>query len=104
MPVRGHHDLERDDAAAADLRQQRLTDDALEHERELRANLALLVRRKISMMRLIVCDAELVCSVPNVKWPVSAMRSAGFHRLEVAHLTDEDDVRVLAAVPRAARC
>ena len=28
------------------------------------------------MMRLIVCDAELVCSVPNVKWPVSAMRSA----------------------------
>src|SRR5918993_1309981 len=29
-----------------------------------------------SMMRLIVDDAELVCSVPNVRWPVSAMRSA----------------------------
>ena len=28
------------------------------------------------MMRLIVCAAEFVCSVPNVKWPVSAMRSA----------------------------
>ncbi len=28
------------------------------------------------MMRLIVCAAELVCSVANVKWPVSAMRSA----------------------------
>src|SRR5207344_1154151 len=31
---------------------------------------------KTSMMRLIVCDAELVCSVANVRWPVSAMRSA----------------------------
>ena len=29
-----------------------------------------------SMMRLIVDDAELVCSVANVRWPVSAMRSA----------------------------
>ena len=28
------------------------------------------------MMRLIVCIAELVCSVPNVKWPVSAIVSA----------------------------
>ena len=28
------------------------------------------------MMRLMVDDAELVCSVPNTKWPVSAMRSA----------------------------
>ena len=27
-------------------------------------------------MRLIVCAAELVCSVANVRWPVSAMRSA----------------------------
>src|SRR6478735_56415 len=31
---------------------------------------------KTSMMRLIVWAAELVCSVANVKWPVSAMRSA----------------------------
>ena len=28
------------------------------------------------MMRLIVCDAEFVCSVANVRWPVSAIRSA----------------------------
>ena len=28
------------------------------------------------MMRLIVCAAELVCSVAKVRWPVSAMRSA----------------------------
>ena len=28
------------------------------------------------MMRLIVCAAELVCSVPNVRWPVSAIFSA----------------------------
>jgi hypothetical protein len=51
---------------------------------------------KMSMMRLIVCDAEFVCSVPNVRWPVSAIRSAGFDRLEVAHLADQHDVRVLA--------
>ena len=31
---------------------------------------------KTSTMRLIVCDAEFVCSVANVRWPVSAMRSA----------------------------
>src|SRR6478735_3398428 len=31
---------------------------------------------KTSMMRLIVCAAELVCSVPNVRWPVSAILSA----------------------------
>ena len=31
---------------------------------------------KMSMMRLIVCAAELVCSVPNVRWPVSAIFSA----------------------------
>ena len=51
---------------------------------------------KMSMMRLIVCAAELVCSVPNVRWPVSAIFSADFDRLEVAHLADEHDVRVLA--------
>ena len=28
------------------------------------------------MMRLMVCAAEFVCSVANVRWPVSAMRSA----------------------------
>ena len=48
------------------------------------------------MMRLIVCAAELVCSVPNVRWPVSAIFSADFDRLEIAHLADEDDVRILA--------
>ena len=31
---------------------------------------------KTSMMRLIVCAAELVCRVAKVRWPVSAMRSA----------------------------
>ena len=43
---RRHHDLERHDAAAADLRKQCLTDDAFEDERQLRADLALLVRRE----------------------------------------------------------
>ncbi len=31
---------------------------------------------KMSMMRLMVCAAELVCRVAKVRWPVSAMRSA----------------------------
>ena len=31
---------------------------------------------KMSMMRLMVWVAELVCSVASVRWPVSAMRSA----------------------------
>src|ERR1043166_9559561 len=31
---------------------------------------------KTSTMRLMVCAAEFVCSVPKVRWPVSAMRSA----------------------------
>src|SRR5271163_1087102 len=31
---------------------------------------------KTSMMRLMVEDAELVCNVPKVRWPVSAIRSA----------------------------
>ena len=48
------------------------------------------------MMRLMVGDAELVCSVPNVRWPVSAMRQRRLDRLEVAHFADEHDVGVLA--------
>ena len=54
------------------------------------------------MMRLIVCAAELVCSVPNVRWPVSAIRSADFDRLEVAHLADEDDVGSSRSAARSA--
>jgi hypothetical protein len=54
------------------------------------------------MMRLIVCAAELVCSVAKVKWPVSAIRSADSIGLEVAQLADEDDVRVFAE--RGAQC
>jgi len=48
------------------------------------------------MMRLIVCAAELVCSVPKVKWPVFRDAERRFHGLEVAQLTDEHDVGVLA--------
>ena len=48
------------------------------------------------MMRLIVDAAELVCSVPNVRWPVSAIFSADFDGFEVAHFADEDDVGIFA--------
>ncbi len=48
------------------------------------------------MMRLMDSTAEFVCRVEKVRWPVSATRRRGLDRLEVAHLADEDDVRVLA--------
>ena len=48
------------------------------------------------MIRFIVWTALFVWSVANVRWPVSAIRRARLHRLEVAHLADEDDVGVLA--------
>ena len=65
---RADHDLgSHDPPLALGLRQQRLGDDALEHERELRAYLALLVRGNASMMRLIDSAAEFVCSVAKTR-------------------------------------
>jgi hypothetical protein len=37
-----------------------------------------------------------VCSVPNTRCPVSAVSIAIADRLEVAHLADQQDVRILA--------
>ena len=51
---------------------------------------------KKSMMRLIVSGASTVCSVESTRWPVSAARQRGVDRLLVAHLADQDHVRVLA--------
>ena len=48
------------------------------------------------MMRLIVCAAELVCSVPNVRWPGLGDLQRRFDGLEIAHLADEHDVGILA--------
>ena len=48
------------------------------------------------MMRLIVSEASTVCSVESTRWPVSAALSAVSDRLLVAHLADQDHVRVLA--------
>ena len=45
------------------------------------------------MMRLIVCAAELVWSVANVKWPVSATRSAD-SIVSSPQLADEHDIGV----------
>ncbi len=51
---------------------------------------------KTSMMRLIVCAAELVCSVANVRWPGLGDAQRRLDGLEVAQLADQDDVGVLA--------
>ena len=54
-----------------------------------------------STTRSMVFAAELVCSVPNTKCPVSAAVSAKPDRLEVAHFADQDHVRDLRAAPSA---
>ena len=48
------------------------------------------------MMRLMVCAAELVCSVANVRWPGLGDPQRRLDGLQVAHLADQHDVRVLA--------
>ena len=48
------------------------------------------------MIRLIVSVASRVWSVESTRWPVSAARERGPHRLLVAHLADQDHVGVLA--------
>ena len=85
-------------APARCLRQQRLRDNAFKNHRELRANLRLLTRREMSMMRLIEDAAEFVCSVAKVRWPVSAIRKPfpssegrAFHRS--ARRPDPDEAR-----------
>ncbi|MGC4084609.1 MAG: hypothetical protein QM736_21450 [Vicinamibacterales bacterium] len=99
VPDRGrrHHDLERRHTAlAVGARQQRLTDDPLEHERELRADLSLLsrgedvddavdgLRRGVRMQR---AEREVPCLGDLQR---------RFHGFEIAHLADEDDVRIFA--------
>jgi hypothetical protein len=88
--------LERQHAAvAARLRQQRLRHDALEHERELRAHLRLLVGREHVEMRLMVCTALFVCSVAKADVARLGDGERRLDGLEVAHLADEHDVGVL---------
>src|SRR4030095_2009604 len=93
---RRYHDLERHDAASSSLRQQGLTNDSLEDERQLRPNLALLVRREdiddaVDRLRRRV-------GVKSGQRQVAGFRDTEgrFDRLEVAHFADENDVRVFA--------
>src|SRR4029078_8654828 len=83
-------------ALSADLRQQRLTDDAFEHERELRANLRLLVRWEY--VDHAVDSGRSRIGVQGTKGQVARFRYAqsGFNGLQIAHLADEDNVRVFA--------
>ena len=48
------------------------------------------------MMRSTVDAAVVVCSVPNTRWPGLRRLDRDRDRLEIAHLADEDDVRILA--------
>ena len=88
---------------AAGLRQQRLADDPLEHERELRADLRLLVRRED------VDDAvdglRRRVGVQGAEGEVAGLGDAQrrLDRLEVAHLADQHDVGILAQRRLAAR-
>ena len=92
-----HQDLERDHAPRPSAaRQQRLADDALEHQRQLRADLRLLVRREdvddaVDRLRRRV-------GVQRRERQVAGLGDAQrrLDRLEVAHFADEDDVGVLA--------
>ncbi len=92
-----HHDFERDHAALAiGTRQQRLADDALEDERELRPDLRLLVGREnvddaVDRLRGRIC-------VEGAERQMSGLRDfqCCFHRFEVAHLSNQDDVGILA--------
>ncbi len=81
-------------ALAAGFRNQRLTDDAFEHERELRANLRLLMRREgVDDTRDRLCRRV---GVQRCHRQVAGLGELerGFHGLEVAHFTDQHDVRV----------
>ena len=96
-PGGGHEHLGGDAAAVAvGGRQQRLGDDALEADRELRADLALLVGRED------VDDAvdrlRRVLRVQRGEDEVAGLGRGqrGADRLQVAHLADEDHVGVLA--------
>ena len=48
-----------------------------------------------STTRSMVFAAEVVCRVPNTRWPVSAAVRGQADGFQVAHLADQDDVRVL---------
>src|SRR5438132_1295777 len=97
-PDRGGHDQNlggHDAAAALGLLQQRLCDDALEHERQLGPDLRLLVRREH------VDDAvdafHRRVGVQRGEGQVARLRNGQRRpdRLQVAHLADQHDVGVL---------
>ncbi len=96
IPGVGHQDFERDDPAlAVDARQQRLTDDPFEHQRQLHPHLRLLVRRED------VDDAvdgrRRRVGVQRRKRQVARFRNPQrrLDRLQIAHFADQDDVRIL---------
>ena len=76
-------------------RDQLLADDALEHERELRADLILLVRREDVDDAVDRGDGAVRVERGEDEVTRLADGERGLDGLEVAHLADEHDVRVL---------
>ena len=94
--ARVDHDLDRRAAAVVDRPHETLRDDAPQHLRERCADLQLLVRREEvddAVDRLLRIDR-----VEGREHEVTRLRrlESRTHGLDVTHLTDEDDVRVLA--------
>jgi len=97
-PDRGCHDedLARHDAPPPlGFLQQRLGDDALEHERELGADLRLLVRRKHVDDAVDALHRGIGVQRRERQVPRLGDRQRGGDRLEVAHFAHQHDVRVL---------
>src|SRR5204863_1161608 len=97
-PDRGRHDEDlarHHPAAALGFLQQRLRDDALQHERQLGADLGLLVRREHIDDAVDALHGGV--GVQRGEREVAGLRDRQRRRdrLEIAHLADEHDVRVL---------
>ena len=92
-----HHDLEgRDDALPVGPRHQHLADDADDRDRELHADLLLLLGREL--VDDAVDGARRAGRVQRAEHEVAGLggRDRRRDRLEVAHLAEQDDVGVLA--------
>ena len=94
--VVAEQDLVRRDAAAADLRAEDLRDDALQRLAQHDADLRLPIRREL--IDDAVDRADRRRRVERAEDEVAGLRrlDRDRDRLEVAHLADEDDVRILA--------
>ena len=96
---RRDHDLGGQDETAADARKQRLRDDALQRQRELRADLDLPIIGEhvddaVDRARARVGVQGGQCQMPGFR-----QRQGRLDRIDVAHLSDQDHVGILPEDP-----